>query len=132
RAADLHGREVLPIARAEQHELRFREEQRFEVALFEILDLGRSPIRHNRVRREDATSVKHLFTDAQLAMRVGADERDAWIGIECELHAGTIPARGRSRHRHYGSVPHERGRSRVHTRRTAARAGPPRALWKRA
>ncbi len=70
RTANLNRRELLAIPGAQQYELRFHGEQRLEVALFEIRDFGRSPIWDNRLGRQDATSVKHLFTDAQFTVRI--------------------------------------------------------------
>jgi len=70
RTADLHRGEALAISCAEQHELRLSGEQRIEVALFEILDFGRSPFRDDSIRSQDATSVKHLFTDAQFTVGI--------------------------------------------------------------
>jgi len=61
---------LLSLAGAEQNELGFRREQRFEIALFESLDFGRSPIRDDPIWSQDATSVKHLFTDAQFPVGI--------------------------------------------------------------
>jgi hypothetical protein len=62
-----YRRKLLPIACAKQNELGFRIEERLKVAFDQIFDFGRSPIRQHCVRRQDATSVKHLFAHAELA-----------------------------------------------------------------
>jgi len=92
RRADVRRRKLLRRARAEQHQLRLKGEDRVEIRFRQGFDGAWRPARIERIGGHDAAVADDLLADADFAVRVGAKKIYPRIGVESQLHRITIPA----------------------------------------
>jgi hypothetical protein len=92
RLAQLQRRKVLRHARTENHQLRSQREQRIGMGDRQVRKHRRAPMREQLIGRHEAAPLDTHLPDADLGVRVTADQIDAGASFEGELHDRvTIP-----------------------------------------